>query len=62
MFREDELDFDPQLASMIIPQRIDNDVDTDEEQIKCGIKKLHKFLLERCEEENILKEDTKMIG
>ena len=50
------------MASMIIPQRIDNDVDTDEEQIKCGIKKLHKFLLERCEEEKIPQEDMEMVG
>jgi hypothetical protein len=28
----------------IVPQRIDNDVDTDDEQINSGIRRLHKSL------------------
>lgn len=33
---------------MLKTQRIDNDVDTDEEQIKLGIEKLSTFLRETC--------------
>lgn len=50
VFREDELDMDMELRNMIIPQRIDNDVDTDEEQINAGIRKLHRLLLDRLNE------------
>ncbi len=30
----------------IINQRIDNDIDTDDEQLQSSVKRLHRFLLE----------------
>jgi hypothetical protein len=34
--------------AMIQPQRIDNDVDTDEEQVESGINKMVNYLREAC--------------
>lgn len=48
VFKEEELDIDAELMALIQPQRIDNDVDTDEEQMQSGVDKLTNFLKEAC--------------
>ena len=46
VYQQSELRFDQELRNLIQPQRIDNDVDTDEEQVESGVRRLTGFLYE----------------
>ena len=50
VYRDSELGFDHELRNLVQPQRIDNDVDTDEEQVESGVRRLTEFLYEAVEE------------
>ena len=43
-YREECLGFDSELKRELVEQRVDNDVDTDDEQIQIGISKLRMAL------------------
>jgi hypothetical protein len=40
VFKDEDIGFDPEFINMTRPIRMDNDVDTDEEQIKSGVSKM----------------------
>lgn len=40
MFKDEDIGFEPEFINMTQPIRMDNDIDTDEEQITSGITKL----------------------
>lgn len=46
MYSDDAIGIAEEFSNMTRPQRIDNDVDTDEEQVESGINRLRGFLME----------------